>query len=236
MRQKLTTEQVERITKVNPDIMKAGTLVVYKGGGYDGCFWEYNTFLVTDVDEIVDVHSSGTQGVWNRGFRWGGDKPEFDFDNLLRAVDEPDMAADLNTEIGRKEINGYIGCYALAVARKLEELEEEDENRDVYHVEIKCCECGNYFDSTEELSTDSGYDHGNGGVGIENDHVVCHDCFTSTQCDGCHDRYKEGEGTSTSNGTYCKWCIDQARKKFSDEDEEAYEQLECDHLQTTIDA
>ena len=235
--QRLTTEQITKLFEVNPTIMKAGTLVVYQGGGYDGCFWEYNTFLVTDVDEIVDIHSSGTAGVWNRGFSWGGSrKPEFDFDNLINAVDEPSMAADLNTEEGRREINGFIGCYALAVARGLEQLGEEDENRDIYHVELKCCECENYFDEVESMMTDAGYDHGNGGVGIENDHLVCKDCYTSTLCFGCGGRYEEGTEINANKGDYCEWCVAQARKKFSEEEEELYDLLEHDILRIARDA
>jgi hypothetical protein len=231
MQHKLTAEQVTDITNVNPDILKPGTLVVYHGGGYDGCFWEYNCFLVTDVDEIVDIHSSGTAGVWNRGFAWGGSrKPEFDFDNLIRAVYEPSMAADLNTKEGRREINGFIGCYALAVARKLEELDLG------FSVELKCCECGEYFDCTEEFLLDHGYDRGDGGIGIVNDHLVCSSCYYSTICTGCDERYEEGEELSTDKGSYCEWCVNQVRKKFSEEEEELYERLETDILQITIDS
>ncbi len=231
MQHKLTAEQVEAIRRVNSDILQPGTLVVYRGGGYDGCFWEFNTFLVTADDEITNIHSSGRQGVWSHGFSWQGRrKPEFDFDNLLKAVEDPDMAANLETQEGRREINGFIGCYALAVARKFEELDLG------FSVELKCCECGEYFDCTEEFLLDHGYDRGDGGVGIVNDHLVCSSCYYSTVCTGCGERYEEGEELSTANGSYCAWCVKQARKKFSEEEEELYEQLDTDILQITIDS
>lgn len=37
-------------------------IVTYKGGGYDGCFWEWNTYLVLDTGEKVPAVSTGRNG------------------------------------------------------------------------------------------------------------------------------------------------------------------------------
>lgn len=215
------------------ELMKPGTLVVYRGGGYDGCFWEWNTFIVTAPDTIVEIHSSGRKGVWAQGFGYfeqGRQKRQFSMANFIDVLLEHDMAADLDTQEGRREINGFIACYALAIARKLEDLDLG------YNVELQCCECGKYFDSVEEFLLDHGYDHGDGGIGIVNDHMVCSSCYNATVCTKCGERYEEGEELATANGSYCERCVKEARKKFSEEEEEMYERLDTDILQLTIDS
>ena len=37
-------------------------LVQYQGGGYDGCFWEWNFFYL-DGDKFHDIYSSGRAGI-----------------------------------------------------------------------------------------------------------------------------------------------------------------------------
>jgi len=38
-------------------------LVCYQGGGYDGCYWEWNFFYFNADREFVDIHSSGRDGI-----------------------------------------------------------------------------------------------------------------------------------------------------------------------------
>lgn len=206
------------------ELMKPGTLVIYEGGGYDGCIWEWNTFVVTAPDTIVEIHSSGRKGVWAQGFGYfeqGRQKRQFNMDNFIHVLHGHDMSADLGTQAGRREINSFIGCYALAVARKLEDLDLG------YNVELQCCECGKHFDSTEEFLLDHGYDRGDGGVGVVNDHLVCGTCYNSTICSECGERYEEGTETRTPGGCYCEWCVKQAVRRFEEADMEEYEELEA---------
>lgn len=38
-------------------------LIQYKGGGYDGCFWEWNFAYYDDNKQFHDIHSSGRYGI-----------------------------------------------------------------------------------------------------------------------------------------------------------------------------
>ena len=39
------------------------TLVCYKGGGYDGCFWEWNYFLWNEDGEFENLYATGYKGI-----------------------------------------------------------------------------------------------------------------------------------------------------------------------------
>jgi hypothetical protein len=215
----LTDEQVQAAERLRPGVMKPGTLVTYKGGGYDGCIWEWNTFLVGKDNEIFDVYSSGYAGVFG-----GPRKPRtFSHDRFLDAVEEADSVSDLNTDEGREEINEYIACYAYRVAQKLEDLGEG------YTVLLDCSECGRYVDSTKEAAFDHGYDRGNGGIGVINDHLVCLDCYCKLECDVCDNRVDKEEELETIGGLkVCAFCIGKAERDMSDEDRKRYDEIETE--------
>ena len=42
--------------------LKPNTLYQYKGGGYDGCFWEWNYAVIDDDGNFIDIYSSGHRG------------------------------------------------------------------------------------------------------------------------------------------------------------------------------
>ena len=46
--------------------MKTNILVQYSGGGYDGCFWEWNFFYVDKQGMFYDIQSSGSAGIDNK--------------------------------------------------------------------------------------------------------------------------------------------------------------------------
>ena len=41
-------------------------LVQYQGGGYDGCFWEWNFFFIDKDEKFHDIFSSGREGITNQ--------------------------------------------------------------------------------------------------------------------------------------------------------------------------
>lgn len=43
--------------------MLKNLLVEYEGGGYDGCFWQYNYFMFDDSGKFVNLFSSGYKGI-----------------------------------------------------------------------------------------------------------------------------------------------------------------------------
>jgi len=45
--------------------MKTNILVQYQGGGYSGCFWEWNYFYIDNQETFHDIQSSGRNGIDN---------------------------------------------------------------------------------------------------------------------------------------------------------------------------
>jgi hypothetical protein len=45
--------------------MKTNILVQYQGGGYSGCFWEWNYFYIDKQGTFHDIYSSGSAGIDN---------------------------------------------------------------------------------------------------------------------------------------------------------------------------
>jgi len=43
--------------------MKTNILVQYQGGGYSGCYWEWNYFYIDKAGTFHDIHSSGKAGI-----------------------------------------------------------------------------------------------------------------------------------------------------------------------------
>ena len=43
-------------------MFKRNSLVQYKGGGYDGCFWEHNYAWIDARGHFHDIYSSGYKG------------------------------------------------------------------------------------------------------------------------------------------------------------------------------
>ena len=46
--------------------MKTNILVQYKGGGYDGCFWEWNYFYIDKQGTFHSIASTGRAGINNK--------------------------------------------------------------------------------------------------------------------------------------------------------------------------
>lgn len=42
--------------------MKNTILVEYQGGGYEGCFWEWNYFLISS-GQFYNLHATGRKGI-----------------------------------------------------------------------------------------------------------------------------------------------------------------------------
>ncbi len=46
----------------NTNPFQNDTMIVYRGGGYDGCIWEYNYAYIDENGEFHPVHATGSMG------------------------------------------------------------------------------------------------------------------------------------------------------------------------------
>lgn len=158
------------------------TLVQYKGGGYDGCFWEWNFFMFDSKGTFHNILSTGYKGI----------KTEPDALNLL--------SKDSTRSWGSQEY--YI--YDLTNAESISEFETETApmllvpvigsvnelySKPIMHWTCECCGSKQSPmkpkpDAYEGAIFHDGY-HGNGGVGVEFDGKLCVECYSSGSCGAC---------------------------------------------------
>lgn len=159
------------------------TLVQYKGGGYDGCHWEWNFFYFDSNGKFHDIFSSGHSGLDN----------------------EKDARAYMKTTKRKSgyswRVNEYYK-YNLAVKSHRDKFQDESaeslvldvgvaldkiEGKVMVRMHCGCCEDDIDIDSSHTdypIMIHTG-ERGNGGIGIITSDYVCTDCFCNNSCGHC---------------------------------------------------
>jgi hypothetical protein len=204
--------------------MKKDLLVVYKGGLYDGCIWEW-CFFSYDKDGIFhNIYTSGSKGI----------KTEEEACELMKTV--PDTRGNRDSiyiyDLTKDEdINDFQDSYAVPHVVKIVELLNAGEEFGKYSNEL-------YFvcDECEEKITGTGCMedwHGCGGIEMTADKKLCEDCHSNFSCSDCGEYVGEDE-ISTYNGM-CENCyknnLEAAVKALTGKN---YYTLEYNHLTNTL--
>lgn len=160
-------------------------LVQYRGGGYDGCIWEWNYCCFDSDGKWQDIYHSG----------WAGWKTEESLINYMEnnTLDEDYYVYDIDQagiDLFAKESNP---CNVLDVAKALNNLE--------YIIKIKCLECGLHSDPDEMFLEDW---RGCGGIMSTADSLICHDCHAMGSCAYCGE-YLGSDFCPDEDG-YCVDC------------------------------
>ena len=157
--------------------MKTNILVEYKGGGYDGCFWEWNYFFIDKDGEFHDIFSSGRAGITNKQ-----DGQEFiDSDpNDVYIYDLTDVKEikTFNTECNVVNITGVLQWF-------------EDNPQDGIEFFAVCSKCKNHINSCEDIHLEEW--HGCGGIASTADVLICSDCYSIGVCGCCNEYVGESE-------------------------------------------
>ena len=136
--------------------MRTNILVQYSGGGYNGYFWEWNYFYIDKLGAFHDIHSSGRNGI----------------DNLQNAeqliIDDEsttyvyDMSSKQDIIMFSKE------SHPVHVSGVLQWF---NDNKNIeFFALCSACDCG--IDSCDDMV-------------IENDLLLCYECFLIGECPCC---------------------------------------------------
>lgn len=148
-------------------------LVAYKGGGYDGCIFEWNFFSFDKDGVFHNIYTSG-----RRGIKTEEEAREMikDPDNLNSGVYIYDIATD-------EGINDFQDSHAVPHVVKIVDLLNQGEkfgkySRRLYFV---CDEC------EEKVTGDGKMEnwHGCGGIEMTADTKLCEDCHSMGCCGEC---------------------------------------------------
>ena len=158
-------------------------LMIYQGGGYDGCFWEWNAGYFDAEGEWCSLHHSGHAGI-----------KDGDLDKALA------MAKKLKDGTEKGDL------IPLSAVKKLREFNENYAPPLVVHVVdalhgvftgckamVTCDDCGEVIPADE-------YDYihfvdyrSNGGCSYNPEKKLCSDCFDSKVCRDCCERMPSDE-------------------------------------------
>ena len=148
--------------KFNTDKTKLPvSIVIFKGGGYDGCFWEWNALILDKEGISPDSVLSGYKG---KEF-----KSQVEKEGLYYTI------RDYNREQYRDTSKAFI----IKTGKQWELANKEFNKgfiRDIARaadLPCSCDKCGRWKDADYIYHT--GY-KGNGGIGVEYDDNHCEDC------------------------------------------------------------
>jgi len=169
--------------------MEKAKLVQYRGGGYDGCIWEWNYAILID-NKFHDIYSSGCCGCDN-------------IEKLVKYI---------------KNKNIYY-AYNLLDKKSIKDFTDNSNNDDIYNVAqyisenlgidifLTCTEC-----NAEVLYTDVFLEgaRGCGGIAITHDEIICQDCNSLYSCAYCQEFY--GSDYDFDENGNCEDCQEKLKK------------------------
>lgn len=150
-----------------------GLLIQYKGGGYDGCFWEYNYCYYDHANTFHSIAASGYRGCKNEeewlDYQAHADKG----DSTLYAYDE----YNLNNPTDRQRfVREAPISHLLGVAKWLEDEVVEDNEQPLM---ATCDGCDTEWAVADMVGTGI---RGCGGIAME---------YTALVCPYCHEAEEE---------------------------------------------
>lgn len=173
--------------KFIPKRVLKNLLVQYQGGGYEGCFWEWNYFLFDHEGKFHVIAASGYKGITTRSAALA----------FLKAGKESYSYRLTN----KKELHAFQRennpTHVAEVVAKVNDIYPKNV---MYWV---CDECGCRVIDNEVFY--SGY-HGDGGIGVVGEGKFCADCYCMHTCNDCGEFQSEPMITDGCNYDLCESC------------------------------
>jgi len=137
--------------------MKTNILVQYQGGGYDGCFWEWNYFYIDKQETFHNIQSSGRDGVNNKQ----------DAERLIEQDKDNMFVYDLSNE---QEIAAFSNeSHPVHVSGILEWFEDYNDSEIEFFAVCSACKC--HIDMDDLV--------------IKSDILLCNECYYTGECPCC---------------------------------------------------
>ena len=181
-------------------------LVEYQGGGYDGCFWEWNYAFIDSRGVFHDIFSSGRKGCKTLE------------DMQLYMADADRKPSPHGASYGTYRVNSKAALRSFADSAPVDRLVGVArwfaDNQPALRIafEPKCSACGDRFNvlggSPEGLQ-------GEGGIVISHREIVCEDCHSQHSCPDCNEYYGPGykDWKDTEDGRSCEYCAERRAER-----------------------
>ena len=178
-------------------------LVQYKGGGYDGCHWEWNYFMFNNRGEFIDLASSGRNGITNRK-------------DAIELLEEKSDKHTFYTRYykynvkSKKASKEFVKETAETHVIEVGGMVNDLTSKNALKISMDCNDCGETIILSKKESNDypqfipTDYE-GDGGTGLVYSEYVCTDCYCSHSCAGCG-KY-EPDINKLNEDHYCEYCV-----------------------------
>ncbi len=176
--------------------MNNNILVQYQGGGYSGCYWEWNFFYIDKDGQFHDIFSSGRAGIKDKSGLYVLDLS--DDDVFTYSVTNKEDIKTFNKECNVVHITGILQWF------------EDNPQEDVEFFAV-CSECGEDITACEEITLEQW--HGCGGIMSTADVLLCQECHMNGTCGCCNEYVTQKELIYLDNED--KW--NQGLERFENE-------------------
>ena len=204
-------------------VEKKDLLVAYHGGGYDGCFWEWNFFSYDKNGKFFNIFSSGREGIKTE------EQAIAIIDQVASRERESRQTMYVYDLTKESEINDFQNSHAvphvLDLVKKLNAGEFGEYSNELF---FKCDKCG-------EKATDGHAQdwHGCGGIEMTADTKLCEDCCSNYTCSECG----EYDTSCPAQGGMCDNCMeDEVNAAVEKAKEQNYFYLKYNRLDNTLRA
>lgn len=149
--------------------MRRNILVQYQGGGYEGCFWEWNFFYISKSGEFFNIFSSGRAGIESLG---DAEKTMKEDEPYIYNMGLEEEIKSFATESNVVNITGVLQFF-------------EDHPELEVEFFVLCSGCGAYITDQDDIQLENW--HGCGGIESTADKLLCPECYMNGTCDCCCD-------------------------------------------------
>ena len=171
----------------------------YQGGGYEGCFWEWNYAFIDSKGQFHDIFSSGYKGC----------KTAEALTAYMADADakpSPHGASyDTYKVTNKTELHRFADSAPVDGLCRVAQWFSENQPILRLAFEPKCSACHQRFNVLG--GTPEGL-HGVGGIAYAHGEIVCEDCHSRYSCPDCNEYYGPGyKGwKDTEDGRSCEYC------------------------------
>jgi hypothetical protein len=189
----------------------SNSLVVYEGGGYDGCFWEFNSFVKDKEGKYHNIHTTGYAGLKDEQLtdeylseHFATKNISYEFINL---ADEKEIL-----EYTKRANTSNVLHYGTKVNLLYNKL---------YQISPMVVECEMCHSIETIFNNDTVIGVGlvsNGGISYSNKDIICMECYSQHTCGYCGEFHEDIKDMYLGkDGEHCIHCL--PKDEVEDEEE-----------------
>lgn len=202
-------------------------LVQYKGGGWDGCFWEWNYFMFDSNGKWQNIIHNGRKGIDNA-------KDALELLNDASKNDWPTRPDYYTYDLGNKEsIEEFQNeCSEEHIFGVVTIVNHITKSKTMYWT-CDSCEEKQYPSAKSPKMVDvydgymhhTGY-HGNGGISVQMDGAVCSDCYCNNSCGHCGEYVGSYDDSDAGWAEFSKIDLSMKSEEVTEKAKEKYKEVD----------